>query len=464
MFQMLIQSDWSQFIPTIIDGIILLAVEWLFSSSFRRHSEIQTGSNRLARRWLWRLWLVAIFSLVIVTIVGVSTDMTTKQITITVGYFGLGLSVLVAFYFGFIWPCIRVSNISEIPASTATLPSPIDPTSIAPTSSPDVVPELTLTFSGGQIHVTASGDIILKTVISSIAENNRKPINILLPENFSIVETFKNDLKRANIYSVTPSSTSADIIVLIDTSGSMSEPTDMLNKNGEPLTKLEVVKEAINLFFNELSNSKLSTTDRQASRIAFLPFSGQGINFLKSDDGDIWFSVQPETRSEVSKALKKLTPGGATPLYSAIAHALTIIEDTGDERYKLLFCLTDGLDTHSLIYFEPLIDKLQNHTIPVITVGYGQDGKYNGDVLRDIALNSGAGQAGVGSFINVSPKNLSGVFTKLTTDLNNIYEIHWKSTFPKPGNKVTANITVRFQLNNGSIITATEIRTYTIPP
>ncbi len=457
----MIQSDWSQFIPSIISGIVVLVIERLFSRSFRRHSEIQTGSNRLSRRWLFGLWLIVISSLVLVTIVGVSIGMTTKQITITVGYFAIGLSVLIVLYFSFIWPRIRVVNLSQLPISTNTLPPPIDPASIVPTSSPDVVPDLA--FSNTQMHVTTSGDIILRTVISSIAENNRKPINILLPDNFSIVETFENDLKRANIYSVTPSSTRADIIVLIDTSGSMNEPTDILNKKGEPLTKLEVVKDAVNLFFNDLSNSELSTGDGQTSRIAFLPFSSRGVNFLESDDGDIWFSVQPESKNEVSKAIKKLTPGGDTPLYSAIARALTIIEDNGDESYKLLFCLTDGLDTHSSIYFEQLLGRLQNSTIPVITVGYGRDGTYDGDVLKNIALYSGAGQTDIGSFINVFPKDLSGVFTRLATDLNNIYEIRWKSTFPKPGNVVTASITAKFQLNTGQVITARETRTYLIP-
>jgi hypothetical protein len=280
---MMFQIDWSQFIPSVISGIVVSVVERLFSQSFRRHSEIRTGSNRLARRWLFGLWLAAISSLLLVTIVGVLIGMTSKQITITVGYFAIGLSVLIALYFSFIWPRIRVANLAQLPIPTGTLPPPIDPTSIVPTSSPEVVPDLA--FSNTQMHVTTNGDVILRTVISSIAENNRKPINILLPDNFSIIETYNNDLKRANIYSVVPSSTSVDIIVLIDTSGSMSEPTDILNEKGEPLTKLEVVKDAVNLFLNDLSSSELSTANGKPSRIAFLPFSGLGVNFLDSDDG-----------------------------------------------------------------------------------------------------------------------------------------------------------------------------------
>jgi hypothetical protein len=457
----MMRSDWSQFIPNIVADIVVAVLVWLFSQGYRNHAEIQTGNNRLARSVPIRIVLITVMMLTLITMIGGWFEMSSKQLTFIVGYFAAGMLALIALYFSIIWPLLRTADLSQLPIPTDTLPPPIDPTNIVTTSSPEVVPELA--FSITQISVTTHGDVILRTVLSSIAENNRKPINVLLPDNFSIIETYKNDLKRANIYSATPSSTRADIIVLVDTSGSMSEPTDILNANGENLTKLEVVRDAVNLFFNDLSNSEISTIDGKPSRIAFLPFSTTGVNFLESDDGDIWFSTLPDSKDEVSKAISRLTPGGDTPLYSAIARALTIIQDSGDDSYKLLFCLTDGLDNHSSIYFEQLLGRLQISTVPVITVGYGQEGNYNGNVLGNIALYSGAGQPGIGSFINVFPKDLSGVFTRLATDLNNIYEIRWKSTFPKPGNIVTASITVRFQLSPGQVVTARENRTYMIP-
>jgi hypothetical protein len=461
----MIQSDWSQFIPTIVATVVaegvVAALGWLLSQGFRTHLEILTGNNKSARRWLLGAWLGTILILTGIIIAGVWLEMTSRQLTISVGYFAAGMLVLITLYFSFIWPLIRTANLSQLPFPTGTLPPPMDPTNIVPTSSPEVVPDLA--FSNTQLHVTTSGDIILRTVISSIAENNRKPISVLLPGNFSIVEKYNNSLKNASIYSAKPSSTRADIIVLIDTSGSMDEPTDILDENGENRTKLQVVKEAVNLFFNDLSNSDISTIDGEPSRIAFLPFSTAGVNFLESDDGDIWFSTIPASRDEVSRAINRLTSGGDTPLYDAISHALNVIQESGDDSYKLLFCLTDGLDNHSSIYFETLLGRLQNSTVPVITVGYGQEGKYDSYILGNIALYSGAGQPGIGSFINVFPRDLSGVFRRLATDLNNIYEIRWKSSFPRPGNVVTASITVRFQLNTGQVIAARETRTYMIP-
>jgi hypothetical protein len=461
----MIQSDWSQFIPTIVATVIaeaiLMVLGWLLSQGYRKHLEILTGNNKLARKWLLGAWLSTILILIGIIIAGVGLEMTSRQLTISVGYFATGMLVLITIYFSAIWPLIRTANLAQLPLPTSALPPPMDPTFIVPTSSPEVIPNLS--FSNTQLHVTTSGDVILRTVISSIAENNRKPISILLPGNFYIVEKYQNSLKNAIIYSAKPSSTRADIIVLIDTSGSMDQPTDILDENGENLTKLQVVKEAVNLFFNDLSSSDISTIDGEPSRIAFLPFSTGGVNFLESDDGDIWFSTIPDSKDEVSRAINRLTSGGDTPLYDAISHALRVIQESGDDSYKLLFCLTDGLDNHSSIYFETLLRRLQNSTVPVITVGYGQEGEYDSYILGNIAFSSGAGEPGIGSFINVLPRDLSGVFTRLATDLNNIYEIRWKSTFPKTGNVVTASITVRFQLTTGQVVTAKETRTYMIP-
>jgi hypothetical protein len=255
----MMRSDWSQFIPNIVADIVVAVLVWLFSQGYRNHAEIQTGNNRLARSVPIRIVLITVMMLTLITMIGGWFEMSSKQLTFIVGYFAAGMLALIALYFSIIWPLLRTADLSQLPIPTDTLPPPIDPTNIVTTSSPEVVPELA--FSITQISVTTHGDVILRTVLSSIAENNRKPINVLLPDNFSIIETYKNDLKRANIYSATPSSTRADIIVLVDTSGSMSEPTDILNANGENLTKLEVVRDAVNLFFNDLSNSEISTID-----------------------------------------------------------------------------------------------------------------------------------------------------------------------------------------------------------
>lgn len=383
----MIQSDWSQFVPNIVADILVVLILWLFNGGIKRWLEKRTGNKNLAKKLLSGMWILIFLIFVGFTTAGAWLEMNSKQLTISIGYFSASLFVVTAIYLFVIWPLIKNPDNSQQSSNSTT-----NPTATLTLIAPDAITELA--FSNTQISVTSNGDVILRTVISSMAEGNRKPIKILLPGNFSIVEKYKTSTKNSNIYQAKPSSTRADIIVLIDVSGSMSEQTNILNENGQNLTKLEVAKNAVSLFFNDLTDSDIATIDGKPSRIAFLPFSSQGVNFLESDDGDIWFSTIPESKDEVLRAISSLTPGGDTPLYDAISHALDIIQDSGEDSYKLLFCLTDGLDTHSGIYFDTLQAKLENSTVPVITVGYGLDGEYDGAILEKIAFSSGAGNSG----------------------------------------------------------------------
>lgn len=453
----MIQNDWSQFIPDIVSAIIVALILGFFNGSLKARLKNLTGSINLAQKLLIGIWIFTILIFIGITISGEWFDMNSKQMAITIAYFSTSLFVVVAVFLFYILPLIKTVDDTQqtstsIPPTSTTLPS---------TQTPEAI--TALAFSNTQLTVTSSGDVILRTVISSLAQGNRKPIKILLPTNFTVVEKYNTSTKRANIYQAKPSSTRADIIVLIDVSGSMSEQTNILNDSGENLTKLEVAKDAVSLFFDDLASSDIASIDGKPSRVAFLPFTSQGVNFLVSDDGDIWFSTTPESKSEVHRAVNTLVAKGDTPLYDAIFHALDIIQDSGEDSYKLLFCLTDGLDTSSGITIDMLQAKLVSSNIPVITVGYGLDGEYDGAVLDKIAYSSGAGKLGIGSFINILPKDLSGVFTRLATDLNNIYEIRWRSAFPKPGNLIFATITAKYQVNTGQTVSATETRTYLIP-
>lgn len=449
------QNDWSQFVPDIISGLIVAFSVWLLTGGLSAWISKRIRNKKLFNILLFFVFLLILFVFVGYTLSG-APQMNSRQLTLSIGYFLLSFIVMMVIYMFFVLPLIKRNDISQ-----ETKPPTIASTLTAVVVTQDSVPELA--FSNTQISVTSSGDVILRTVISSMTEGNRKPVNILLPSNFSITEQFNKSVKKANIYQAMPSSTRADIIVLIDTSGSMAEQTDILDENRKYLTKLEVVKKAVKLFFEDLSASEISTVDGKPSRIAFLPFSTQGVNFLESADGDIWFSTTPGSNSEVIRSIDALIAQGDTPLYDAVSHALDILRGSEEDSYKIIFCLTDGKNNHSSIYYQTLQQELQSDTIPVITVGYGKEGEYDGGILQDMAFISGAGQPGVGSFINVMPNDLSSVFTRLSTDLNNIYEIRWKSAFPKPGNLVTATITVNYEITSGRVVSAKETRTYLVP-
>jgi hypothetical protein len=198
---------------------------------------------------------------------------------------------------------------------------------------------------------------------------------------------------------------------------------------------------------------------------------------LYNGEGNIWFPAIPENKDKVSQSLKddvKQTKS-ETPLYDAIDHALDLIQKSDEDSYKLIFCLTDGLDTDSkTTSLAKLEERLKLSKISVITVGYGKDSEdnqdnknetldaLNGPVLAKIASSSGAGKVGEGSFINVSPEKLSDILKNLATDLNNIYEIQWKAGFPDANQDVRVTIKVEYPSSTGQTVEAEERKTYRI--
>jgi hypothetical protein len=352
------------------------------------------------------------------------------------------------------------SSLFETPITPSATQFKSDPTPL-PFPSPSPMPIDGLAFSYTQITALPNGDVTVRTVINSIANGNRKPIIKLSPRDFLITEQFDTKSKTVKVLVAKASSTRADIVILIDTSGSMAELTDIKGPNGNNLTKLDVVKKSVLLFVNDLVKSNISSIDGIPSRIAFLPFSSNGINFIVREGGDIWFPTLPESKDEIQKNINSLKPEGNTPLYDAIVQALEVIQQS--KNYRLAFCLTDGLDNMSRVSVETMRSTFENSNTPIITVGYGSQANYDADALEKISWLSGAGSPGLGSYINISPKEVSGVFRRLSGDLNNIYEIHWKSAFPQPGNNIIAEIVATYKIASGDFVSAKEIMKYQIP-
>lgn len=339
---------------------------------------------------------------------------------------------------------------------------------IQPLITEDTVPQVAeegeiLTFSNMQIHVTENGDVTLRTVVNSFLNGNRKPLKVLTPNDFFIVEKFGSESKQAVLLQAKPHNSPTQIVILIDVSGSMNESTSMLNGSGTPLSKVDVAKNAVLVFINDLINSDISSINGQPSYVAFLPFSSNGVYFLERTNGEIWFPTLPESRDEVVHAILSLSTDGQTPMYDAVSHAINVLQSSNDSRYKLIFCLTDGIDTSSNITLDNLTMKLRDSNIPVVSVGYGVDQGVNEAVLNSVSTASGAGNKNVGYFTNVAPQDLSQIFRGLLSDLNNIYEIRWKSSFPSPGSRVNATISATYVSVNGIKLTTSENREYVIP-
>lgn len=319
-----------------------------------------------------------------------------------------------------------------------------------------------LSFSNMQMVVEPDGKVILRTVISAFNNGIRRPIKELTPENFLVIETSEGVEKIATIMQAKPMTSPMRMIVLIDVSESMWGETTIID-NGTALKKIEVVKKAILEFSSKIITSKLSGIYSKPSYIAFLPFSSEGTFFLKREDESIWFPTIPGSVSEIEKSIDKLIPDGKTPMFDAVAHAITVIKNIKDERYKILFCLTDGVDNDSKITNEKLRNTLVSENIPVITAGYGDGEDIDEDILESMSTLSGAGGANIGSFSNVTPADLSALFGHVADDLNNTYEISWYSGFSKPGRNIMASIQATFLSASGKKISPVIKKGYILP-
>lgn len=366
-------------------------------------------------------------------------QMTSKQVGIFIIFF---LTCALIWQFG-IWRLIR----SEVPNFLVV----------------DGIKDNELALSNIQMFVSPDGKVTLRTVISAFNNGIRRPVKKLKPANFLVVEHSEDTNKKATIVQAKPMTSPMRMVILIDVSASMWGETQ-IKERGQNLVKIEVVKRAVLEFTSKIIKSKLSSVNAQPSYVAFLPFSSEGVFFItRNNNEDIWFPTLPESLNEIEKNIKKLNPDGKTPMLDAVSHAISVIKSLKDDRYKILFCLTDGIDNDSEISNGELNAILATENIPVITAGYGNDVEIDEEVLGQVSSFSGAGGVNIGSFSNVKPRDLSSLFNQLANDLNNTYEISWYSGFSKVGQHVIAKIQASFLSVTGEKISPTVTKSYVLP-
>lgn len=318
-----------------------------------------------------------------------------------------------------------------------------------------------LIFSNMSIDVTENGDVTLRTVINMFSNGLLKPAKKLMPANFNIQEEFNKEIKKTSVLSVTPMESASQITILIDASNSMWGQTQ-IERKGEKIIKMDIAKESIIEFSDEFIKSQ-RPNQASFSYLSFIVFSGNGIFYLKNNNNEIWFPAIEESRNQIKYALDKVKPDGDTPMYGAISHALDILNSDKKAKHQLILCLTDGIDNISSITPEELSQKIQNNNIPIITIGYGHDNEIDKETLNTISTLSGAGAIGTGSFTNIEPKELPAVFNYILNNINNTYEVKWKSAFPIQGKNITAKLQAIYDTVLGKKVSPIINLNYTIP-
>lgn len=180
----------------------------------------------------------------------------------------------------------------------------------------------------------------------------------------------------------------ADIVLVLDTSGSMNEDAKIENaRNG--------AKQLVAL---------LSDDDQ----LSLVPFSST-INWAKTD-------VPLKTgREDLQHTVDSLFASGGTALYDSIdggyQHLLEAAKNGHDNRILSVVVLTDGADTESKMQLDELMRRItfdgETHTIHVFTIAYGSDARK--DILKNIA------DATQANTYEGTPQNIVGVFKDIST-------------------------------------------------
>ncbi len=180
----------------------------------------------------------------------------------------------------------------------------------------------------------------------------------------------------------------ADVVLVLDTSGSMNEDHKIQNAR-------EGAKQLVNL---------LSPEDR----LSLVPFSSRA-NWASTD---VPLKVG---RNDLLRTVDSLFAEGGTALYDTIdaayQHLLGQEKGGGQGRILAVVVLTDGADTDSSMHLNQLMDRIrydgETRAIHVFTIAYGKDARK--DILKQIA------DATQAKSYEGTPQNIVEVFRDIST-------------------------------------------------
>src|SRR5271170_1249188 len=176
----------------------------------------------------------------------------------------------------------------------------------------------------------------------------------------------------------------ADIALVLDTSGSMSEEEKMPNAKAGARQLVSLLSDKDNF--------------------SLLPFS----------DAPSWATTdQPlaTSRKPSLDAVDSLFAGGETALYDAIDQAYAHLQRRPTDHIRAIVVLTDGVDNKSTVLLSELLSRVrsdaESRNIRIYTIAYGSDAKR--DVLTEIA------DATQGKAYEGTPQNIVVVFREIST-------------------------------------------------
>jgi Ca-activated chloride channel homolog len=179
----------------------------------------------------------------------------------------------------------------------------------------------------------------------------------------------------------------ANVAVVVDTSGSMSEERKLIR-----------AQQGLQVFLQQFS---------PRDRVGLVSFADTAYTLVPINEIAV-------NRAALRSAVKNLTAVGGTAVYDATSHGVDLIAELNDSsRINAVVVLTDGEDNKSRLRSAALQDRLeqraedQEHNIRVFTIAYGHDA--NKHELEAIAQASG-GQAYDGD-----PDEIANVYREISS-------------------------------------------------
>ena len=160
----------------------------------------------------------------------------------------------------------------------------------------------------------------------------------------------------------------SQVVIIVDSSGSMSAG------------KLTSVQNTLKNYIESLGPKE---------KIALIDFDSEVRN-------PVVVTGTPEGKAQGLEFVANLQVDGGTSLYDAILYGHNwLLTNFAAETINGIIVLTDGEDSGSLMSLEGLQEQLKktdfstDKRIALFTIGYGQEGEFNGEILQQIAQNNG---------------------------------------------------------------------------
>lgn len=241
-----------------------------------------------------------------------------------------------------------------------------------------------LLAQGQQGPIFRSGTKVV-SLYTTVTESGRL-VPGLVKEDFEVLDNEKPQNLSVFSNEVLP----ITVVVMLDTSGSMTANIGMLKAGAEQ-------------FFLRLLKD---------DRAALGDFNDK-IQMVSPMTGD---------RDDLISALQSIDFGYPTRLYDAIAQGLDELK--GVEGRKIVLVFTDGDDTASRTRFGTVLDRAQMEEVMVYAIGLQGDDYVGGQHVRtrpDRSLRKLAEETGGGYFELTKTDQLTSTFTRVAQELHSQY-------------------------------------------